>query len=271
VQASIDDAREIGSRRDLTFALDALARIRLSHGELGVALAAVEEAVTIARELGIPRAEMVALTGRADIQRELGDPGYAASIEAASAISDALGGRFFRPPIRAHLAALALDRGDPAEADRLLGEAFAQAGEDWFQVVWAAHGLVMASEARGDADRLEDAATRIDAVQGDAVTVWTLSARYARALAALLRGEPEPALRTADEAHAVATAMDVGLARWRLDRVAWHALDALGRPDEGSARRASAEATLREQLATVPDERRPGFLARPLVADVLGG
>jgi class 3 adenylate cyclase/tetratricopeptide (TPR) repeat protein len=270
VGASIDDAREIGSLRDLTFALNALARFRLSEGDLGSALVTGDEALAIARELRIPRAEMVALALRSDILLELGDPEHAAAVDAAIAISDALSGSFFRPPIRAHQAALALALDDVAGADRILREAFAQAGGDWFQVVWAAHVLTMAAEATGDADRLLDAASRIAEAQGDAVTVWTVSERYARALASLLRGDPEDALRRADEVAALAASMNLGLARWRLDRVAWHALDALGRPDDGSARRAAAEATLREQLATVPDERRAGFLERPLVADVFG-
>jgi class 3 adenylate cyclase/tetratricopeptide (TPR) repeat protein len=271
VTASIADAREIGSLRDLTFALDALGRIRLAQGDLGSALAHADEALQIARELGIPRAEMVALAARADVQLELGDPGHGSSLHAALAISDALGGSFFRPPLLAHLATVALERGDPASADRILGEAFTEAAGDWFQVVWAAHVLIMAAESIGDADRLLDAAGRIAGAQGDAVTVWSVSERYGRALASLLRGDPEDGLRRAVETATLAASMEMGIARWRLERIAWHALDSLGRPEEAGARRAAAAAILREQLATVPDEHRNAFLERPLVADVMGG
>jgi class 3 adenylate cyclase/tetratricopeptide (TPR) repeat protein len=268
---SIADAREIGSRRDLTFALDVVVRVRLEEGALGAALEAAEEAVAIARELGIPRAEMVALTSRASVQQELGDPGCSASIEAAVAISDALGGTFFRPPIRSHQAAIALERGDVATADRILEEAYAQAGAAWFQVVWAAHTVVMACESTGDAARLQDAAERIAAVQGDAVTVWTVSERYARALVALQRGQADAALSLAEETGDLASAMGLRSARWRLDRIAWRALDALGRSGEAAERRDAAAAVLRDVLATVPDAYRASFLERPLVADVLGG
>jgi class 3 adenylate cyclase/tetratricopeptide (TPR) repeat protein len=268
---SIGDAREIGSLRDLTFALDVVVRIRLEQGSMGAALEAADEALAIARDLGVPRAEMVALASRASVQQELGDPGYRASVEAAIAISDALGGSFFRPPIRSHLVAAELEAGDVAGADRILDEVYAEAGSAWFQLVWAAHAVIMAYESTADAARLEDAATRIDGVQGDAVTVWTVSARYARALAGLLRGDPDAALGRADGAIALADAMGLRTAVWRLERVAWRALEALGRSDEGRARRASAEAIVREQLATVPDGLRDGFLVRPLVADVLGG
>jgi class 3 adenylate cyclase/tetratricopeptide (TPR) repeat protein len=267
---SITDAREIGSRRDLTFALDVVVRIRLEEGSIGAALEAADEAVSIARDLGIPRAEMVALAARASVQQELGDPGYASSVDAAIAISDALGGTFFRPPIRSHLATIALERGDFANADLILEEAYAQAGSAWFQLVWAAHAVIKASESTGDAARLEDAAARIDAVQGGAVTAWTVSARYARALASLLRGDADAALRGVDDTAALATSMGLRTTHWRLDRIAWRALDALGRPDEAADRRAAAAATVRDVLSTVPDAHRTSFLARPLVADVLG-
>jgi hypothetical protein len=214
---------------------------------------------------------MVALAGRASVQQELGDPGYAASVDAAIAISDALGGSFFRPPIRAHLATIALELGDIATADGILEEAYAEAGRAWFQLVWAAHAVIRSSESTGDAARLEDAAARIDAVQGDAVTAWSVSARYARALAALLRGKADAALRGAQGAAELATSMGLRTVRWRLDRIAWRAFEMLGRPDEADERRAAAAAILRDVLATVPDELRPGFLERPLVADVLEG
>ncbi|MFN8233690.1 MAG: adenylate/guanylate cyclase domain-containing protein [Actinomycetota bacterium] len=269
VQASIADAREIGSRRDLTFALVTIVRLRLEEGSLGAALEAAEEAVAVARELGIPRAQLVSLTARASVQQELGDPACRASAEAASAISDELGGTFFRPPILAYLAASALERDDPTEAGRMLAAAYADAGTDWFHMGWAAHAAVLAGESAGDVGWLEEAAGRIAAVQGGAVTTWTVSERYARALSALLRERPEEALRLAEGAVPLAITMGLRAASWRLERIAWRALEELGRADEGSRRRATSAAILRDVLAAVPDEHRRRFLAKPLVADVL--
>jgi hypothetical protein len=213
---------------------------------------------------------MVALVAKADILGELGEREQReATIEAARAVSDALGGTFFRPSILAHVAAIALTRGDGPAAERANAEAFSAAGSDWFQALWPTHTSIVAAEDLGDADRLLTNADRIARIQGEASTVWSVSERYARALAHLLRDEHAEALADADAGVELAVDFGDRASRWRIERVAWHALEGLGRSEEASERRAAAAAILHDQLGTVPDELRAGFLARPLVADVL--
>jgi hypothetical protein len=57
---------------------------------------------------------------------------------------------------------------------------------------------------------------------------------------------------------------------WRAGRVAWRALEGLGRPEEAQAHRKEAVAVVQDAAVAASGSLREGFLARPDVAELLG-
>ena len=92
--------------------LDVLGQARLAHGDAAGAVAAAHEAVEVARRRGIRVTECQTLLGRAQVLRRTGAPAekVLADLDAASALTDAMGYAALRPRIEEERGRLLGDR-----------------------------------------------------------------------------------------------------------------------------------------------------------------
>ncbi|HET9722682.1 MAG TPA: adenylate/guanylate cyclase domain-containing protein [Actinomycetota bacterium] len=268
VETSIELCREVGNRRDEAFALVDRAGILLGAGSFGLALADATRALDTARELGIRRAEMIAHIARSDVLAELLDARILESdVLASLELSDQLASRFMRSAVLGNAGLLAVLRGDLEEGSRSLDESRRVAGDMYVDIGWPARAEVLSAEVSGDAERLEGIAASL-ARLGDAPP-FTLWGTYGTALAALLREDHEQAYVRALEAVEGAVRAKLERVRWRASRVAWLAAEALGRGDEAADHLRSARASVETFAASIPEDLRTSFLARPDVTELL--
>jgi class 3 adenylate cyclase/tetratricopeptide (TPR) repeat protein len=268
--ASVETSREIGNRRDEAFGLYNRGEILLAGGRIQEAAADAELAVGIFRELGLPRGELIGLCLLDEVaaeHRDLESPAQRAG--AALTISDALGGTFFRPMALACDGLAALATGDRVRGDRRFEEARASCSA-LLEVCWVARTEVLAREWANDPPGLARVGARIEELVPASSVSWRGWGPYARSLAALAGGHPEEASAAAASALEFASAAGERRLEWRAGRVAWRALQALGRTEEAEPRRAQAAVIARDFVTASSGRVREGFLARPDVAELLG-
>jgi hypothetical protein len=188
---------------------------------------------------------------------------------AALAISDALGGTFFRPMALASDGLAAFASGDVERGDRRFAEARASR-DALLEVCWVARIEVLAREWTGDAPGLAQVGTRIEERILPSAAYWGAWGPYARSLAALLEGRHDQALDGATTSLELASSYGERRLLWRAGRIAWRSLEAMGRTDEAEAQRTQAAAVARDFAAASTGPFREGFLAREDVAELLG-
>jgi tetratricopeptide (TPR) repeat protein len=271
VNGSIREAREIGNRRDEAFGLNNRAELHLASGALGDALADAKTSFELARELQIPRGEMIARNVRVDVLAETyAFDRLARDAEEALRISDALGGTFQRAISISTDGWLALRGGDRAEAERRFEQAWELAGSTLLDVAWCCRTQILAWEEAGEPTRLEAVGAKLEGALLPEAPAWGAWGIVARALAALLREEWEPALDHAERAIREAARATERRVAWRASRVSGLALHALGRRDEAAVRSAEAAEVVRGMAASLDEEDlRAAFLARPHVSALL--
>jgi hypothetical protein len=248
-------------------ALSCRIQILLSRARAGAAEDA-RRAVEAATEIAAPRAAMIAGVYAADVTAEpwAFEP-MQLHVSHAASIHASLGTRFFSANMMSWEGWIALLDGDEAAAADLFDRAQAP-GLAPLDRRWAARTEFLAWESVAAADRMIAVAER--SIPALDAPVWSVWLSVARAVGLALRREWDDALEVASPALAEAEAVLELRAARRLARVAWLALDALGRREEAERMRARAVDAARKVADAIDDELRPGFLARPDVADVLG-
>jgi class 3 adenylate cyclase len=267
VSAAVDGCREVGNVRDEVMALNCRIQIELAGAHPG-ADEDVRRAVDAAEEIGIPRASMISNLSGADAAAESWSlDELRAYASAASSIHARLGSAFFTAAVAALDGWVAVLDGDEDAAVR----AFARAREPALAVLdrrWAARTEFLAWESLGAAERMvavgERALPPLDEV------VWVVWPPVARAVGLAAQKRWAEALDAAITALELARAAPERRAERRAARAAWLALRGLGRSAEAERMRAAAADAARTLAEAMAPERRPRFLARPDVADVLG-
>jgi len=266
---SVAMSREIGNRRDEAFGLYNRGEILLAQGRIEEARVDAERAVAIFRELRLPRGELVGLCLLDEVVAEPWDlETLSQRAGAALAISDALGGTFFRPMALASDGLAALASGDVERGDRRFTQA--SSADALLEVCWVARTEVLAREWTGDAPGLARVGARIQERVLPSAAYWGAWGPYARALAALLEGRHDEALDGATTSLELASSYGERRLVWRAGRIAWRSLEAMGRTDEAEASRRRAAAVARDFAAASTGRIREGFLARRDVAELLG-
>ena len=270
VDASIATSHDIGSAREEAFALFDRSEVHLSAGRLDAAMADAELGTSIFVDLGLSRGELVGRNVWCDVAAEVW------SLEAigehgrrAMEISDALLGTFHRSLALAYVAWSALADGDPVGAQRWIGEARAIDGA-LLDVAWAGRIEVQMFEWAGDAGALDEIGSRIEELVLPTSAFWGAWGPYARSMAALLDGRHEEALEGAGRAMELGASNGERRLGWRAGRVAWKALEALGRLGEARIQRDAAASVAGEFRDRASGDLRQAFLARPDVSELLG-
>jgi class 3 adenylate cyclase/tetratricopeptide (TPR) repeat protein len=267
VNASIQTSHEIGNRREEAFALYNRAELFLSAGRLEEAWRDGDRGRSLFREIGTPRGEIVGCGALNDVAAEAGAMDRLAETAAAAlALSDELGSSFQRGNVLAYAGWAALLSGDREEAERRFAGARANFGA--LEVAWVGAIEVTAREWAADPAGLRSVASRIRELVLPRSAFWGAWGVYGTALADLLDGDEEASLAGALTALDLATRTSEHRLRWRSSRVAWKALQGLGRTEEAEPYRARAMDLVRS-AAEASGELRESFLARPEVAELL--
>jgi class 3 adenylate cyclase/tetratricopeptide (TPR) repeat protein len=271
-EAMIDETlagqRELDQRRDEPFTLVPSMLTQLARGELGDAVTSANEAVEIARTVGAPRPELIALLFRVLLYGEIGALDLAEpDLWAASERSDRIGGGHFHPPLLSAHGWLRLERGDHDAALRSFAEARREAETSllhrmicgWFEI----HAWASVEDASG----LRDAGAWL--LDGD-----TSLGRPSEALAnwALARSEVlDGAVTDANERAGTAMRISEELGDAPLaGRAAAVAAEAAKDPEEAAALRGRASDIVRAMAASLDDPELKGrFLAQGAVAALL--
>ena len=270
VEASIETSHEIGSAREEAFALFDRSEVNLSAGRLDVALADAERGTLILVELGLSRGELIGCNVLNEVAAEAWDlDSIVDRARRAMEISGTLPGTFQRVIALGFAAWAALAGGDRAEAELLLAEA-RSIEHAFLDLAWGARLEVQLWEWAGEAAALEAAGARMSERVLPTNAFWGAWGPYARGLAALIEGRSQDALDGALAALELASTTGERRLAWRAGRVAWRALEGLGRPDEAQAHRKQAVAVVHDVAAASSGPLREGFLGRSDVAELLG-
>ena len=266
---SIDTSAEIGNPREEAFALQNRAMLLLSRGLLDDAWRDGGRGRELFRDLGLPRGEMVACNVLNEVAAEAGDlERLAENARTARALSDALGSDFQRGLVLAFDGWAALASGDRGAGASLLARS--RSTQSGLGVAWPGAIEVRAWEWARDPVGLRSIAERIEGLVLPGSRFWGVWALYARALADLLEGDVEGAYEGATTAIGIARPVAERRVEWRSGRVAWRALEALGRVEEARRHREEAAIIVRDFRDHASGRLREAFLARPDVIELLG-
>jgi len=269
-QEAVDGCREVGNRRDEGFAL-ARSLVWISLGDLGKALADIDEGIGIAREIRTPRLELAARGMRIGLQVELGRwEGLGSEIESLLAMAEEMKTDFFRSRMLAWAGWLALRNGDRRGADSWFGRSREATGGILQDVLGNRWIEIMAMIEAGDEPRLRATAEELtEAAEGESPMYLALG-RYGLAVAALLRQDWAQAFELATTLEETARSFGDRMIEWMAARLAWKALAGLERHWDAMVAVARAARISREIAETITDENlRRSFLSRPEVAEVL--
>jgi len=268
-EASIVGNRELGNRRDETFAVGSRALVALLAGDLGQAIEAVEESEALAQTIEAPRLLFATQALHASVLQQLDDRERARpDVQKAMAISDQLGTLFYRPTILALDGWIRARDGDRDGAKRRFEEARRlEAGP--FQTIQAAWIEALTWDDAGDADALEVASNVILEQSGPDGVVFGCWGRYGLASAAALRGDPD-AVTILREVRAVAERFPARMVQWQAAAREAVLLETTGRADEARSARAAAAHIIRWILDRIRDpDLAAAFGRRPRAEAIL--
>jgi len=247
--------------------------MRAEAGEIGRAIAQLDQAIGIAQEIATPRLELASRGVRTVAVFEVRDLEDVDRQAARTAeLADQLQTDFYRPRVLAWQAWAAHHRGEEAEWRRLLEASRRVAAQSLTEGLQQGQVEVLLHEARGDADALIDVGRRMTELGMEESLVYGRGwGRYALALGAVLQCRWDDALAEASDALEAVGPTDLRMLRWRAFRVRALALTALGRFPEAEVAWAGATADLEVCVSSLgsDDPRQASFLARPDVSEVL--
>ena len=270
---SVEGNRELGNRRDEGFALGTMAEVLTFLGRLSEGLRAGQETVRIAREIGTPRLEVTGHGFRMMLLAELGLPDeIEPELETSFRLVEQARTNFFTPRLSSISGLTALRRGHIDRARELFRRSHVETGGVLLDELFCLQFEIVAWEDTGEWGELRASGEGLLALAEGQSELYVDWARYALALAAVLGGDAAQGAGIAAEVAASAAArMDHSL-EWRALWVGWRAARALGRHWDGEVLRARAADRIRTIAGNVdPGPHREGFLARPQIAEVLGG
>jgi class 3 adenylate cyclase/CRP-like cAMP-binding protein len=268
---SVEGSRDLGNRRDEGFALGR-SLVHVFAGELDKALAGMEEAVRIAKEIQTPRLELATRGFRILALAELGLFDVMRSeLDTCFAIADRIHSNFVRPRLFPIAGWLALRAGDQGRAQELFDEGTEQTGGILLDMLQNLHAEVLAHEERRDARGLTSAGERLVGLAAGDSPMFEAWGAYGLAAAAMLEGRADEALDRARALGAITRSSGDRMLEWRTARLAAEAFAGLGHLWQGEVARARALEILRAVAEAISDEEyRASFVSRPDVAALMG-
>jgi class 3 adenylate cyclase/tetratricopeptide (TPR) repeat protein len=266
--SSIVGNRELGNRRDETFALAGKGHLLYHVGDLGGSMVLIDQADELAAGLQSPRLSLGVRGFRAMTLAEIGAFDRAAlDVEAVAQLHEQIGGNFFRPLSVGLRAWMELRAGNREGAAVLFGQARGYA-TDLNQSLQTAHVELLAWEDTADADGVAEVASRL--MEPDSSRLYAAWAEYGAALAAELSGDWKQAVDHAGRAWQSASALGQTPVLWRSAALQSRAFRSLGREAETEEARARAAETVRGVLDGFQDpELREAFASRAAIRDLL--
>ncbi len=263
---SVQGCRELGNRRDEAFALSR-AMSHLSQGDLGGMIADPTRAIEIAAEIHTPRVELAQRSLRSHAWAELGMlDRLEEDLGVARAISNELGGSFYRPRTFAWEGFLAVRAGDVARARALFEEGLREAGDAELDIVWNSWIELLAVEDSGGPEELRAAAAHLADGAGEDGPGFAEWSTYGRSLADARERAWDAACTGAGSVVPGASVRGDRMLEWRALTLEADALSALGRAHASALSRMRAGELVAAIAATARNaEERDAFLARPLV------
>ncbi len=263
-------ATEIGNVWGRAYALSVAADAHFRRGELGPAIAAGEEARSLAASGGYVAAQVWSAYLGATYA-EIGEAERAEQLAREAALIADQRLPSWRPIPLAELGRCATVRGALDEAERLVGEAKRQIRDR--RVAWASRieprvalAEIEVALGRGDAGRAAALATEAVARARARATIDGLAdLEWQGAQAFLMAGDTHRARETLDRAEEVAR-------RGGEKRVLWRILASRAaiEPSRKAALNAEAVQILQEMAASLPTELAERFRAQPAIAPLLG-
>ncbi|MDP8958979.1 MAG: AAA family ATPase [Actinomycetota bacterium] len=272
-EAIIDETlagqRGLGQRREEPFTLASRMLVQLSRGDLGAALADVNDAVEIARAVDASGQQLISLVLRMLLFAELDCPGLAArDLRIAEGRLAGIGGGFLRSPLASIRGWLELDGGDREAAVACFARGREEAGDSLFHRLLCARFEIRAWDMADMPSRLSDAATWLLASgvsigwPSEALAAWALAradAQDGKQISANNRG------RTA--LHLSQEAGDLTMV-WRAATMVAETTDD---PAEAADLRRRASDIVRGMMASLKDEElKERFLGQPAVVALVG-
>ena len=267
---AVEGCREVGNRRDEGFALGR-AIAKFQAGEMGGALAGMQEAVRIATEIRTPRLELAMRGFRAGLLGELGRFDLVQSeLDECFALAERMGTKFGIPRLYMLAGWLAIHRGEKQRAVELFRESQERSDGVLLDLMQNGQLEILAWEEREDPDELRSAAGRLSELAAGESQLLANWAEYGLVAAASLTGRWEKVLDRARTVKDEARSAGDRMLEWRAARVASQALTAAGRLWEAEIERAHAAAIVNAMVDGLEDEgHRTAFLARPDVSSLL--
>lgn len=260
---AVRGAHQLGDRRNEAPALAHRSLLRLSHGDLGGALGDAEAAVRAIEDVESPRMQLTCRTYLMDVLAALGMyERLRAEVRRGLALSDRVGGRWFRSRVLAYKAWLLVRDGSLKAAEAAFAKARTIADHSVLDAMLCAQTELLAWQQSGAAEPSRRAAQRLRELSLAESRPFLAWGEHGIAAAAELVEDWDLALAAGERALARSVEVDEALVAWRSLALLARALDAVGRPREGQVCRINADERLERMAATIPDpERRDAFLA----------
>lgn len=264
--AALDEAvtgtQELGDRRNEGAALGNRSGLRLVAGDVGGALLDGEAAMNAVTDLESPR---IKLTCSTYLMEALAHAGMFERLEeevrAGLALSDEIGGAYWRSRLHAFDGWLALRAGAIDVAESLFAQARDLAGVSLLDAMICAQIELLAWEQAGRPEPLREAARRLREPAAEESPPFVAWGDYGVALSAALVEDWETARTQTEVALARAEAMGEELLVWRALALLARALAEVGRAEEARECRAEATRKLEHMAATIEDpDARAAFL-----------
>jgi class 3 adenylate cyclase/tetratricopeptide (TPR) repeat protein len=264
LEEAVRGTQELGDRRNQGPALGNRSRLRLARGDLGGALLDGEAAMKAVADVESPRMQLTCSTYFMEALAHVGMfERLEEEVRRGLALSDQIGGVYWRSRLHAFEGWLALRAGQVEAAESLFARARELAGVSLLDAMVCAQTELLAWEEAAKPEPLRKAAERLREPAAEESPPFVAWGDYGVALSAAVVEDWESARTGAEEALTRALATGEELVVWRSLALLVRVLDALGRQDDAAERRADATSKLEEIAATIEDpDVRADFLVR---------
>ncbi len=267
VERGMEIALRIGSREDEAFAAAIQGRFAMMRGDLEDALSLVRRSVSAADATGVPMVRALSLCFEGSCYLQIGGPMLQRAVDLHTQTLELMGmptGSVLGTWLRADMAQCALEAGDVDLAAEMVDHALNTPNATMH--LMRPQALLAAAQVALAQDRPDDARAFVDELESYVterqMQDHAMTAAMARAIVEAETGHHEEALLHLERCADIATSMD--FRRVLLDIRARQArsLDALGRHDEATEIRASANSVVSEIAASFQDPGlKSAFLA----------
>jgi class 3 adenylate cyclase/CRP-like cAMP-binding protein/tetratricopeptide (TPR) repeat protein len=267
---AVEGCRELGNRRDEGFALGR-AIAKFPAGQLGAALADMQEAVRIAVEIRTPRLELAMRGFRTGLLGELRrfdliEP----ELRECFALAERLQTRFAIPRLFTMAGWLAVHRGKKERAREFFKEGWERADGVPLDLIQNGQLEILAWEEAEDPDELRGVAEKLGRLAGRESELLANWAEYGLLAAAALTDQLEGTLERARSLQEWARSTGERMLEWRAARIASRILIDVGRLWDADIERVRAATILNAMAEGLDDEgHRSSFIARPDVSALL--